>query len=864
MKIKSLSTTGFAKFNKEEAWSDFEDGINVFYGKNEAGKTTIFKMIVALLYGKAKRKKGQNLINDETQQLNVAGRVYLQDREVEIYRNLLKDEGSVVGPLAGVDHIPRRTYEDVYALTLDGLTQMNTETWASIQDLLLSQYSSDTFRTPKRVLEIIDKDARVIKKPTERGNSLLKDLADKRHQAFIRKKEAEEALQKAEDLKVKLDQIQVEIDLMKQKKEDLLERRNKVKSFLPIYTLRKDQASIKKNLLDLDQLEDLSLERYQEKKAALKNLYIKMDECSDKVSKFVLEKRRLLAFLDQEDLSELTFNEMFQKNVMISEWALDLVEKDKECRLLEDQFKQVYDQTFDDTYKEGQMDKVQKLNHLNLKSLIQEIESINEEIKIIKRQKRVQGSERSNTIIFMSILMILASGAGFYYYSNSWIAYLSLVVMGSSLMQVLFQLAKRHGKHKSAEALKEDRDGIKKRLRHEMTGFRLSSIVEEFMGSDFLGQITELKHLAERYQGIHEAYQSKKNHYDLQKAQVESYIKKHIGVWDENTNPFDLLGQKIEDQKSQKNRVDVINGQLDLLNDNLRQVEADLNAVETWVFTADGLLRNLGQGDLEEGLSQLKDQESLRTQLRIINDKLGTISYDREAYKAFEVLLETSEDKSLYDGNHIEVELSVVDEGLTERIIHLNSLKKDWVSMVSSTDFSQAKGSLLAIDQEILMLKRRYDRYTIMAHLVKAADDSFRQKNQPQVFKRAGDYLSLMTEGKYTRLQVIEPEEGKADFLITVEGPKGVLEVNEKFSKGTLNQIYLSLRLSLIDHLDQAGQGLPICFDEILIEWDQDRLKETIKLIKSVAKKRQVFIFTCHKWFVDALNHDGPIKVYYL
>lgn len=94
-----------------------------------------------------------------------------------------------------------------------------------------------------------------------------------------------------------------------------------------------------------------------------------------------------------------------------------------------------------------------------------------------------------------------------------------------------------------------------------------------------------------------------------------------------------------------------------------------------------------------------------------------------------------------------------------------------------------------------------------------------------------------MTEGKYTHVQVQEDPHKTDKYVIMVHGPKGQVAVDKRLSKGTLNQIYLALRLSLIDHLDEGHSKLPICFDELLIEWDADRLKETILLLKELSEK---------------------------
>ena len=54
MKIKELNLKNFGKFSNQSF--QFSDGINVIYGANEAGKTTLYHAIGALLFGLEKQR----------------------------------------------------------------------------------------------------------------------------------------------------------------------------------------------------------------------------------------------------------------------------------------------------------------------------------------------------------------------------------------------------------------------------------------------------------------------------------------------------------------------------------------------------------------------------------------------------------------------------------------------------------------------------------------------------------------------------------------------------------------------------------------------------------------------------------------
>ena len=67
-------------------------------------------------------------------------------------------------------------------------------------------------------------------------------------------------------------------------------------------------------------------------------------------------------------------------------------------------------------------------------------------------------------------------------------------------------------------------------------------------------------------------------------------------------------------------------------------------------------------------------------------------------------------------------------------------------------------------------------------------------------------------------------------------------------SRGTLDQIFLCLRLGLLDHLDQGRERLPLILDDALLRTDDARRREIYPLLAEVSRQRQVFLLTCQDW----------------
>ena len=89
--------------------------------------------------------------------------------------------------------------------------------------------------------------------------------------------------------------------------------------------------------------------------------------------------------------------------------------------------------------------------------------------------------------------------------------------------------------------------------------------------------------------------------------------------------------------------------------------------------------------------------------------------------------------------------------------------------------------------------------------------------------------------------------------MVKCEHNGDLIEVMDGYlSRGTFEQIHLALRLAFTEHPIRAV--CPAGFlDEVFVNWDGFRLDSGLNLLKDMAGRRQVFVFTCHDWFMDKL-----------
>ena len=74
----------------------------------------------------------------------------------------------------------------------------------------------------------------------------------------------------------------------------------------------------------------------------------------------------------------------------------------------------------------------------------------------------------------------------------------------------------------------------------------------------------------------------------------------------------------------------------------------------------------------------------------------------------------------------------------------------------------------------------------------------------------------------------------------------------DKLSTGTIEQLYLALRISMID--DLSKEILPLFLDETFAYYDDERLQNILMFLVKEAQRRQIFIFTCSNREVNILK----------
>ena len=116
-----------------------------------------------------------------------------------------------------------------------------------------------------------------------------------------------------------------------------------------------------------------------------------------------------------------------------------------------------------------------------------------------------------------------------------------------------------------------------------------------------------------------------------------------------------------------------------------------------------------------------------------------------------------------------------------------------------------------------------------------------------------------MTLGRYTRVETVV---GEQDLVVyEADGTrKGVAGL----SRGTAEQLYLSMRFALIEEYSRNAETMPVVMDDVLVNFDPERAQAAADVIAELSSRFQVLMLTCHPqtvtYFKNACSAQGRRK----
>ncbi len=285
---------------------------------------------------------------------------------------------------------------------------------------------------------------------------------------------------------------------------------------------------------------------------------------------------------------------------------------------------------------------------------------------------------------------------------------------------------------------------------------------------------------------------------------------------------------------------------------------ADLDEAKTALAGFEERLRGLGGGDADRGAGLVRARLEAR---RSANRLRAELEREHAALDGIEAeIREADEAGTKWDAlpGALDAAIGRGDE-LAARSEELQGaigvLQAEIRHLREGDTADHVEGGIRSLKRRIDEARESRDRAFVLARVVREADRRFRDEHQPDLLIRAAGYLRHITRGRYDGIETGGPGDGS----LQLRGPAATepRPVGQSLSQGTREQVYLALRLAIVDHLDASGERLPLFMDEILVNWDAWRRDRAFELLERVAERRQVFLFTCHPAMAAELEDRG-------
>ena len=143
------------------------------------------------------------------------------------------------------------------------------------------------------------------------------------------------------------------------------------------------------------------------------------------------------------------------------------------------------------------------------------------------------------------------------------------------------------------------------------------------------------------------------------------------------------------------------------------------------------------------------------------------------------------------------------------------------------------------VNSRIKKLEDTYAALTIALDTLTQAKLELQRRFAPRIANRAKELMAAMTGGRYDRLTL-------AEDLSLHAGAEQEDTLHEALwrSDGTMDQLYLALRLAVAEELTP---GAPLILDDVLVRFDDERMKAALNILEKEAETKQVILFSCQK-----------------
>jgi uncharacterized protein YhaN len=776
-----------------------------------------------------------------------------------------------------MQHVPRSVYESVYALQLDDLVRLQGQAWDEVQDRLLGTLSVDHVRPARVVIEELEDEATDLWRTDNRGKPDAKQLEQRRRELREAASEAWDRDKEIRRLKNEIAEHTERIEALKEEEVELKGKQRRAERLAPVRSLLQKIDDLDEQAGDLSAYEDLP----DDPRALIDDLDEKISDLEARVEDKRGTLRRLQRALDartEEDEQILEHADAIRGwTRRIERHQKQRVDLEEARRAEAEAERRVKDaasflsEPWDDVYAEALRD----LSMADLRERIKVYERAERRLRETRARAEtvgLQAQARKSLVPWIVVLILGLATIGVGLFISLPVA--GVPVAGGAITLVGILLGFEAWRHnQQIEVQEETLDLESKEEEAEERAAQVELLVDDLplpperLESPSPDLVTDLKTLKEALRerdakartAEEQAAEIEEDEMSLRtlamgcglsEDEADQPVAEVVATLERRLETAEERHQKAEEAKEE---VPDLRPEVETLAERLGDVRERRKSVAT-------RLEELGNGDLDAGIEELNARRQAADRTEMSRNRLHSEYPDWEDRKAEIDELESDNDSWAFTDEErarIEQRLEEIEEERRDEEKDRTAKEKDVEHLLDQRTVGDIDSELAHVNRRLEEVQKTRDRRMVLAGLLRTADAEFRRKHQPDVIRRASEYLATITDGRYERLALDEQE----DRLVVFEAGEAFSQpVGPPLSRGTLDQIYLALRLAIIDHLDAGRERLPVFLDEVFVNWDQPRRHAAFELLSEMVQERQLFVFTCHPYFAREIAQHLDAK----
>ena len=880
MRIESVHVHAFGRLNDFDSGEGALPGLVVVLGPNEAGKSTLFHFLTTMLYGfHPASKEGNPYLPWSGEDARGGVRLRLDGGGcAQVERHLRSQPGGKLTidgrvddlrnrALPWVDHVPRSVFRQVFAVTLSDLAGLDSETWARIQDRILGSMGATDLLPARSVAEVLEQEAGGLWKPHRRGNQRIRMLQDDVRTLRSKRRQALEQDRVIRGLAEQLEQTRTELYDAREARERERVAVERVQTLTPIRAQLQRIVTLREEGGAREELRPLPSDP-REHLTALQSQLRELEKRTSETEVDLTEPQAAVASYDERARSLVERSEEVESFLTLtSGTSSDRTRNDRLNKHTSDlaiRMGEMSGELLAVPIADAPRGALLALSVRALRARLRDARRAREELRAFEgSDAAATGTSRPSPVAAVLVTLfgvaLVAAGSISNIEGVTALGAAGAAIGLTLLLQWLIQWQRARTGSAASGTRASATDALAQAQRHERETRKLVLELLKDIPTEpaLLDEPSEgLASDFEQLQGLIRDHGERSEERDTLVERVRrvdaeaAALAGSFGL--EASLEAEALAHLLDRELRRAERLR--EGEV-AADRELRRLHRERDRLATEVAQATDVLAeftksmiDLGGGELDRGVEVTTARLSAHSRADELEDELERAHPDLEQLRdRISASEEAGESWTVVEDDIASRRAGV--ERLTERIELLatraEGLARDIAHLQGEDTVDAVDGEIASLQDEEARLVRERDRRWVLAQLIRDADRRFREEHQPDLIRRAGAYLKHLTGGRYDRILVDEGGSGDV-FQVLGPGLPAPVPLTPPVSTGTLEQAYLSLRLAIVDHLDQGGERLPLFVDEIFVNWDDERRGRGIEVLSRLSRNRQLFVFTCH------------------